>query len=86
LLGCAHNEPVVVERVVVKAAPVEQPSADLLACAERPQGFSPDAWAKIPPEVRMVLVNAFTAFGANAARQDRLVNWHVPDSCPGAAK
>lgn len=60
----------------------ETPPSEVMACAERPAGFSDKAWAVIPPEVRTKLVEVLTAFRANGDRHDRLVNYLKPGSCP----
>lgn len=36
----------------------------------------------IRPEARKALERVFPAFGANASRLDRLVNWLKPGTCP----
>ena len=65
------------------AVPVSNPApAELLACAERPKGFPADAAALLPKPVRDALARLARAFGANADRQDRLINWNAPGSCP----
>lgn len=81
LVACAvrpktHPEPTVLFRKVE-----EKPSAELLVCADRPEGFSGEAWAVLPPGVRVKLVEVLKAFKANADRQDRLINWTQPGSC-----
>ena len=63
----------------------EEPPADLLACAERPAGLPAvdrQAADVIALAGRQALERIFPAFGANAARLDRLVNWYRPGSCP----
>lgn len=59
----------------------ETPPADLMACAERPVGFSADAWAVMPEPVRKKVIEIMTAFRANNDRHDRLVNFLEPGSC-----
>ena len=61
----------------------EEPPADLLACAERPAGLPINGQTDtIHPEARKALERVFPAFGANASRLDRLVNWLKPGTCP----
>lgn len=63
-----------------------KPPAELLACAERPEGLPEDASliAQIPTRLRAGIIRMARAFGANADRHDRLSNWVVPGSCPVA--
>lgn len=57
------------------------PPGELLRCASRPEGFTAEAWAIIPPDVREKLIEILTAFGGNADLLDRNVNYHVPGKC-----
>lgn len=69
--------------VAVKVEP-PRPPAELLACAERPDGLPEDASliAQIPTRLRAGIIRMARAFGANADRQDRLVNWNAEGTCP----
>ncbi|WP_018250781.1 hypothetical protein [Sphingomonas melonis] len=69
--------------VAVKVEP-PRPPAELLACADRPAGLpeDPDLIAQIPTRLRAAIIRLARAFGANADRQDRLIDWHAPGSCP----
>jgi hypothetical protein len=60
------------------------PSAELLACADRPAGLPEDAElvAQIPTKIRAGIIRLAKAFGANAARLDRLIDWNAPGTCP----
>lgn len=63
----------------------ENPSADLLQCAERPVGFPVDKEQPgdlIQKAVRAALERVMPAFGRNASRLDRWVEWYRPGSCP----
>ncbi|WP_156818887.1 hypothetical protein [Sphingomonas sp. Mn802worker] len=65
--------------------PVKQtPPAELLACAERPTGLPEDAdlVAQIPTKLRAGIIRMARAFGANASRLDRLIEWTSPGTCP----
>ncbi|WP_294356110.1 hypothetical protein [uncultured Sphingomonas sp.] len=67
--------------------PVKQtPPAELLDCAERPTGLPEDAdlVAQIPTKLRAGIIRLARAFGANASRLDRLVDWNAPGTCAGA--
>lgn len=64
----------------------DQPPADLMACADRPEGFPADAAGVLPASVRAALARIAIAFGANADRQDRLINWQRPGTCPAGDK
>jgi len=90
LQACAHRgtEPVPTAlvpdpvAVVVKATP----PAELLRCATRPAGIpeDPALIAQIPTAVRAGIIRMATAFGANAAQLDRLIDWNAPGSCTDA--
>lgn len=60
-----------------------RPPADLLACADRPEGLpeDPDLIAQIPTRLRAGIIRMARAFGANADRLDRLIDWNAPDTC-----
>lgn len=60
------------------------PPAELLACADRPAGLPEDAAlvAQIPTKIRAGIIRLAKAFGANAARLDRLIDWNAPGTCP----
>ncbi len=85
LQACAHQpaDRPAPPPVAVKVEP-PRPPAELLACAERPDGLPEDASliAQIPTRLRAGIIRMARAFGANADRQDRLVNWHAADTCP----
>jgi len=61
------------------------PPAELLLCPERPEGFPPDQWAVIPEPVRAALIRLAGAFGRNADRQERMIEWDSGKPCRGAA-
>lgn len=74
-----------VDRAAPVAVPVKDtPPAELTRCAARPEGLpeDPALYATIPTAVRAGIIRLATAFGANAAQLDRLVNWEQPGSCP----
>jgi len=87
LLACApHTEapPAVVSTpIVVKVK--DTPPAELLACAERPEGLpeDPALIAQIPTAIRAGIIRLARAFAGNADRADRLVNWNAPGTCAG---
>jgi len=87
LPGCAHRiVEVPVEKQVPVAVPVKDPApAELIRCADRPQGLpeSKDMLAQIPSPVRAAIIRIARAFAANAAQLDRLINWEAPGTCPG---
>ena len=64
------------------------PPAELLVCADRPAGLPEDAdlIAQIPTKLRAGIIRLARAFGANASRQDRLVDWSAPGTCNTATK
>ena len=68
----------------VAAVVKDTPPAELLACADRPAGLpeNPSLIAQIPNAVRAGIIRLATAFGRNADRADRLVNWNAPGTCP----
>jgi hypothetical protein len=71
------------------AVPVKDtPPAELLACAERPTGLPEDAdlIAQIPTKLRAGIIRLARAFGSNASRLDRLIDWNAPGSCVKAKK
>lgn len=86
LLGCATRpSPTPAAEVPIVVPLREDPPAELLACAERPAGLPVDA--RRAPDVvgadsREALERVFPAFGRNADRLDRWVNWLSPGMCP----
>lgn len=65
------------------------PPAELLRCAERPDGLpeDPTLIAQIPTQIRRAFIRLARAFAGNADRADRLVNWNAPGTCvAGTAK
>ncbi|SFR79803.1 hypothetical protein [Sphingomonas jatrophae] len=56
------------------------PPPDLRGCADRPAPLPEDAVAILPAPLRVALIALAGAFAANAARLDRLVDWHDPDA------
>ena len=73
------------------AVPVKDtPPAELLRCADRPEGLPEDAdlVAQLPTRARAGIIRLARAFGANAAQLDRLIAWAVPGKCgaKGTAK
>ena len=85
LPACArHAEapPAVVSApIVVKVK--ETPPAELLKCADRPDGLpeDPSLIAQIPTKIRAGIIRLARAFAGNADRADRLVNWNAPWTC-----
>lgn len=73
--------------IAVKVEPPRPPAA-LLACADRPAGLpeDPDLIAQIPTRLRAAIIRLARAFGANADRQDRLIDWNAPGTCSKAAR
>ena len=71
--------------IVVKVK--DTPPAELLKCADRPDGLpeDPSLIAQIPTKIRAGIIRLARAFAGNADRNDRLVNWNAPGSCPSAA-
>lgn len=86
LPGCAATTLDAGPAPVVAVKVENRPPAELLACAERPEGFPADeaAWAVVPAPIRAAMIRFATAFAANAARLDRLADWHAPGSCSPA--
>lgn len=85
LPGCAHRAadlPPAPAPVAIKVEPA-RPPAELLACAERPAGLpeDPNLIAQIPTRLRAGIIRLAQAFGANADRQDRLIDWTAPGTC-----
>ena len=64
-----------------------RPPAELLTCAERPTGLpeDPELIAQIPSRLRAGIIRLARAFGANADRLDRLIDWNDPGTCVAAA-
>jgi hypothetical protein len=64
----------------------DEPPAELLKCATRPDGLpeDPSLIAQIPTKIRAGVIRLARAFAGNADRNDRLVNWNMPGSCPAA--
>lgn len=69
------------EPLVIAEELPDAPSADLLLCATRPEGFDEAAWGVLPEPVREKIVEIMKAFKDNADRYDRLVNRVEPGSC-----
>lgn len=92
LAACAHRAPElsVPQPPQVVAVPLrDSPPADLMICAQRPEGFPEDLMATMPAGIRDATVRVVAALKADADRLDRLVNWHTPGACdapPEAAK
>ncbi len=88
LPACARHAdapPAVVSApIVVKVK--DMPPAELLKCADRPDGLpeDPTLIAQIPTRIRAGIIRLAHAFAGNADRVDRLINWNAPGSCPGA--
>jgi hypothetical protein len=72
--------------IAIKVEP-PRPPAELLACADRPQGLpeDPDLIAQIPTRLRAAIIRLARAFGTNADRQDRLIDWTAPGTCSAKA-
>lgn len=89
LPGCAHRAADLAPASAPVAVKVEQPRppAELLACAERPDGLpeDPELIAQIPSRLRAGIIRLARAFGANADRQDRLIDWNAPGTCGTSA-
>lgn len=87
LPGCARRTadlpPPAPLPIAIEVKP-QLPPAELLACADRPAGLpeDPALIAQIPTAIRAGIIRLARAFGANADRQDRLVNWSTPGACP----
>lgn len=85
LPACAQHAdapPAVVSTpIVVKVK--DTPPAELLKCAERPDGLpeDPSLIAQIPTKIRAGIIRLARAFAGNADRADRLVNWNAPGTC-----
>ena len=64
----------------------DTPPTELLTCADRPDGLpeDPSLIAQIPTKIRAGIIRLARAFAGNADRNDRLVNWNAPGSCPAA--
>ena len=72
------------EKPVPVAVPVKTtPPAELLVCADRPEGLpeDPHLIAQIPTKLRAGIIRLARAFGTNASRLDRLIDWSAPGSC-----
>ena len=86
LPACApRTVEVPVEHAVPVAVEVKRtPPAELTRCAERPAGMpeDPALIAQIPTAVRAAIIRLARAFAGNADRQDRLINWETPGTCP----
>lgn len=85
LQGCAHRPADLAPLPAPVAIKVEppRPPAELITCAERPAGLpeDPDLIAQIPSRLRAGIIRLARAFGANADRQDRLIDWNAPGTC-----
>ena len=70
--------------IVVKVK--DTPPAELLTCADRPDGLpeDPSLIAQIPTKIRAGIIRLARAFAGNADRADRLVNWNAPGTCPAS--
>lgn len=68
--------------IVVKVK--DTPPAELLGCADRPEGLpeDPALIAQIPTRIRAGIIRLARAFAANADHLDRLINWNTPAACP----
>jgi hypothetical protein len=69
--------------IVVKATP----PAELMRCADRPEGLPEDKElvAQIPTRARAGIIRMARGFGANRNQLDRLIDWITPGTC-GSAK
>lgn len=84
LLACAHrpaDPPAVPTPVAIEVKAT--PPAELLRCAERPEGLpeDPALIAQIPTKIRAGIIRLAKAFGANAGQLDRLIEWNAPGAC-----
>ncbi|MFK3888470.1 hypothetical protein [Sphingomonas sp. NPDC079357] len=71
------------------AVPVKDtPPAELLACADRPDGLpeDPQLVAQMPTRLRAGVIRLARAFATVAARLDRLIDWTAPGTCPPEKK
>lgn len=87
--ACAPRADLAVEKPVPVAVPVAvAPPAELMRCADRPEGLpeDPAIIAQIPTSVRAGIIRLARAFGANAAQLDRLIEWNSPGACPRKEK
>jgi hypothetical protein len=85
LQACAHHPAdlaPIPAPIAIKVEP-PRPPAELLACADRPQGLpeDPELIAQIPTRLRAAIIRLARAFGNNADRQDRLIDWTAPGTC-----
>ena len=88
LPGCAHRAEIV-EKPVPVAVPVKDtPPAELLTCAERPEGLpeDPQLVAQMPTRLRAGVIRLARAFATVAGRLDRLVDWNAPGTCTAPKK
>ncbi len=88
LPGCTHRAEIV-EKPVPVAVPVKDtPPAELLVCAERPEGLpeDPQLVAQMPTRLRAGVIRLARAFAIVTARLDRLIEWNAPGTCTPAKK
>ena len=86
--GCTPRAELV-EKPVPVAVPVKDtPPAELLTCADRPDGLpeDPQLVAQMPTRLRAGVIRLARAYAAVAARLDRLINWTAPGTCAAAAR
>lgn len=67
---------------MVAVSTKDSPPPDLMLCAQRPDGFSPDSWGVLPEKVRTKFVEVAKAMGDSGDRLDRWINRQSPGSCP----
>jgi len=83
--ACAHRAPKLetpVHTQVIAVPLKETPPADLMVCAQRPDGFPEDLVATMPLGIRDAAKRVMKALKDDADRLDRWVNYHAPGSCP----
>lgn len=66
----------------------DTPPAELLTCAERPEGLpeDPQLVAQMPTRLRAGVIRLARAFASVAGRLDRLIDWNAPGTCARNAK
>ncbi|WP_236553106.1 hypothetical protein [Sphingomonas sp. 8AM] len=64
------------------------PPAELLTCAERPDGLpeDPQLVAQMPTRLRAGVIRLARAFATAAGRLDRLIDWNAPGTCAPAGE
>lgn len=86
--GCTPRAELVENPVPVAVPVKDTPPAELLACADRPDGLpeDPQLVAQMPTRLRAGVIRLARAYAAVAARLDRLIDWTAPGTCAAAAR